>query len=174
MSNARDSLRRTTVRPIDGVDATPLHLDVLRVLFGLTESMHAFDIAEQTRGADGPVTVFLSELEGKGWVALGHDSEGQPRFELTPLGRLKAAALLAEAAEARAHDHRQGFNALMRRVRLRWPDANEQSVTAAVEGRDPVLLDLYQHARAELDELAEDNPRLRALLDGIARGGDAR
>jgi DNA-binding MarR family transcriptional regulator len=154
-----------TVGPIDGIDATPLTLDVLRVLFGLSESTHAFDIAEQTRSADGPVVVLLSTLKEKGWVTLTHNGEGQPRFELTSIGRRKATALLAEAAEARANEQRRKLTALMRRLRLRWPEVTEQGIMAAIQSRDPVLPALYETAPAELDELAEDNPWLRALLD---------
>ena len=160
-----------SVGPIDGIDATPLTLDVLRVLFGLSESTHAFDIAEQTRGADGPVVVLLSTLEKKGWAALSRDGEGRPRFELTPIGRRKATALLAEAAEARANEQRRKLNALVRRVRLHWPEATEQSIMAAIQSRDPILPALYENARVELNELAADNPWLRALLDETRSDG---
>ena len=85
------------VRPIDGIHATPLNQSVLRALLELTEPKHALDIAEQTRGADGPVVVFLTQLAGAGWATIQHDDEGSPRFELTGIGRRKATALLADA-----------------------------------------------------------------------------
>lgn len=71
-------------------------------------------------------------------------------------------------------DETSRFDDLMRQVRTRWPDATQHSVVAALQSRDPVLPDLYEHARAELDALAEDNPQLRALLAELARGGEAR
>ncbi|GAA4946165.1 hypothetical protein HD597_006773 [Nonomuraea thailandensis] len=63
------------------------------------------------------------------------------------------------------------FDTLIARVRFRWPDATGEGVAAALQSRDPLLPELYAHARPELEALAVGNPTLRALLDELSHGG---